>query len=88
MEMDHDANQIYVETMQVAPEAPDISMLSPTEDQVAARVTSPIVTTYIDTDKISFERWASYVGWCLFVWGFETFKIWLFRNASKGKQKW
>lgn len=57
MEVDHDARQIYVETMQVQPQVPDISMLAPTDDQVAARLTSPIVTTYIDTEKISFERW-------------------------------
>lgn len=54
MEIDHDASQIHVGTLKT--DSPDIALLTPSEDQVAARITSPIVTTYIDTDKISFER--------------------------------
>lgn len=56
MEVDHDLHQIYTETMQVLPETPDIDLLVPSDDQVAARLTAPIVTTFIDTEKISFER--------------------------------
>ena len=57
MEMDHDTNQVFTETVRISPEPPDISFLTPSQDQVAARLTSPVVTTYIDTDKICFERY-------------------------------
>ena len=56
MEIDHDMRQVFTETMQVLPQVPDISFLTPSDDAVAARLTAPIVTTYIDTGKISFER--------------------------------
>ena len=56
MEVDHDLHQVYTETMRVLPDPPDLDLLVPSEDQVAARITTPIVTTYIDTEKISFER--------------------------------
>ena len=56
MEIDHDACQVFSETMRTLPAPPDISFLAPSDDQVAARLTNPIVTTYIDTEKISFER--------------------------------
>ena len=58
MEIDHDARQVFQETMRVLPEPPDISFLRPSDDAVAARITAPIVTTYIDTEKIAFERQA------------------------------
>lgn len=64
MEMDHDNHQIYSETItaQTANDDPSFSM--PSENAVAARLTSPIVTTYIDTEKITFERSKSgFWGW-------------------------
>ncbi|KAK2169141.1 hypothetical protein LSH36_12g20034 [Paralvinella palmiformis] len=45
MEIDHDARQVFQETMRVLPEPPDISFLRPSDDAVAARITAPIVTT-------------------------------------------
>nr|CAD7425447.1 unnamed protein product [Timema monikensis] len=63
MEVDHETQQVYVEKMRViSPE--DLQYLQPSEDVVSSRLTTPIVTTYIDTDKISFERNKSGVwGW-------------------------
>ena len=56
MEIDHDAQQVWSEVMRVLPSESDASFLAPADEAVAARLTSPIVTTYIDTEKISFER--------------------------------
>ena len=56
MEVDHDARQVWSEVMRVLPPETDASFLAPADEAVAARLTSPIATTYIDTDKISFER--------------------------------
>jgi len=64
MEMDHDNHQIFSETISVPAVNPDVSFSMPSEDAVAARLTSPIVTTYIDTEKITFERSKSgFWGW-------------------------
>jgi GPCR-chaperone len=60
MEIDHDAHQVFTETIQVLPMQSDVSAMQPSEDAVAARLTAPIVTTYIDTEKITFERLHSY----------------------------
>ena len=57
MEIDHDARQVFSETMRVLPEPPDVSNLMPSQDAIAARLTAPVVTTYIDTEKIAFERY-------------------------------
>lgn len=54
MEIDHDQKKVICEQMKVS--ANDMSVLLPTEEAVSQRLTSPIVTTYVDTDKISFER--------------------------------
>lgn len=54
MEIDHDQKKVICEQMKVS--TSDMSILLPTEEAVSQRLTSPIVTTYVDTDKISFER--------------------------------
>lgn len=54
MEIDHDLKQVFCEQMKVP--SNDLSVLLPTEEAVSQRLTTPIVTTYVDTDKISFER--------------------------------
>jgi len=56
LEMDHDNHQIFSETITMPAANADSSFSLPSEDAVAARLTSPIVTTYIDTEKITFER--------------------------------
>ena len=56
MEVDHDQREVFSETMQLENESVDLSMMHSSPDSVAARLTNPIVTTYLDTDKISFER--------------------------------
>lgn len=54
MEIDHDLQQVYCEQMRTSDEA--VGILIPNEDSVSQRLTTPIVTTYVDTEKISFER--------------------------------
>lgn len=56
MEVDHDNKDVYSETIRTLPVAADPSLMRPSEEAVAARLTSPVVTTYIDTNRISFER--------------------------------
>lgn len=64
MEVDHDNQEVYSETIQIQQMPMLSSMLEPTEEEVAARLTSPIMTTFIDTDKIAFERNKSGIwGW-------------------------
>ena len=59
MEVDHDRREVFSETMQILPANFDMSLMKPSEDAIAARLTNPVVTTYVDTEKISFERYAS-----------------------------
>jgi len=63
MEVDHETQQVYVEQMHMI-SAEDLQFLQPSEEAVSSRLTAPIVTTYIDIDKISFERNKSGIwGW-------------------------
>lgn len=55
MEIDHDSHQVHFEQMRTTDEALDV--LIPNEESVSQRLTTPIVTTYVDTEKISFERY-------------------------------
>lgn len=60
MEIDHDTRQVYVEQLRaITNPLIDVSFMKPSDEVVSARLTTPIVTTYIDTDKISFERLVS-----------------------------
>ncbi|XP_044760632.1 ankyrin repeat domain-containing protein 13D isoform X1 [Coccinella septempunctata] len=54
LEIDHDLRQVYCEEMQIQEEAAEV--LLGNQDAVSQRLTTPIATTYIDTEKISFER--------------------------------
>ncbi|CAH1405533.1 unnamed protein product [Nezara viridula] len=55
MEIDHENKQVFFEEMRVITTA-DLQILQPNAESVSARLTTPIVTTYVDTDKICFER--------------------------------
>ncbi|KAH9525446.1 Ankyrin repeat domain-containing protein 13B [Bulinus truncatus] len=68
MEIDHDLNEVYQETIRVLPVSADPSVMRPSEEAVAARLTSPANTTFVDTNRISFERSKSGI------WGWRTDK--------------
>ncbi len=55
MEIDHDAQMVYSEALQLQPHH-DLARMSPSENSIAARLTSPVVNTFIDTEKIEFTR--------------------------------
>lgn len=59
MEVNHDSKKVYVEQMKILPAHMMSVMvaLSPSPEQVASRFQAPIVTTYVDTEKIKFERY-------------------------------
>ena len=63
MEVDHDQKEVFSETMQLDLESPDVSLMQASSESVVARLTNPIVTTYLDTDKISFERLGQFQNW-------------------------
>lgn len=64
MEVDHETKQVYVEQMRLLSFEADTSYMHSQESIISSRLTNPIVTTYIDTDKISFERNKSGIwGW-------------------------
>lgn len=64
MEIDHDQREVFSDTMQLQVDPPNIETMRPPAEAVAARLTNPVVTTYLDTEKISFERNKSGIwGW-------------------------
>nr|CAG4651864.1 EOG090X0784 [Triops cancriformis] len=63
MEIDHKTKQVYVEEMRVLEDV-DSRHLLPSEKAVTGRLTTPIMNTYVDTEKICFERNKSGIwGW-------------------------
>ncbi|XP_059816259.1 ankyrin repeat domain-containing protein 13D-like [Hypanus sabinus] len=66
MEVDHDKRLVFTETLSLALHNSDLvlSAMLPSEDQVASRLTSPIIATHLDTKNIAFERNKSGIwGW-------------------------
>ena len=55
MEVDHDAQMVYSEALELQPHH-DLARMTPQENAVAARLTSPVVNTFIDTNNIEFTR--------------------------------
>lgn len=62
-EIDHDTRTVYCEEMKIiSPDELDSYVQS--EEQISARLTTPLVLTFVDTDKINFERSRSgFWGW-------------------------
>uniref|UniRef100_A0A6Q2XP05 Ankyrin repeat domain-containing protein n=1 Tax=Esox lucius TaxID=8010 RepID=A0A6Q2XP05_ESOLU len=62
MEVDHDRQLVFCETLRVSsPRQGNTSqgllgVLQPSQEQVAARLSAPVVTTQLDTKNIAFER--------------------------------
>ncbi|KAJ1530836.1 hypothetical protein ONE63_005682 [Megalurothrips usitatus] len=63
MEVDHESHEVFVEQMEM-PANIELGAMFPSDASVQTRLRSPIVTTYVDTENISFERNKSGIwGW-------------------------
>ncbi|XP_057585473.1 ankyrin repeat domain-containing protein 13D isoform X4 [Hippopotamus amphibius kiboko] len=58
MEVDHDRHVVHTETLGLPLHEPEVLLaaMRPTEEHVASRLTSPIVSTHLDTRNVAFER--------------------------------
>ncbi|XP_055987654.1 ankyrin repeat domain-containing protein 13D isoform X2 [Sorex fumeus] len=58
MEVDHDRQVVHTETLALALHEPEalLAAMRPSEEHVASRLTSPIVSTHLDTRHVAFER--------------------------------
>lgn len=58
MEVDHDRQVVHTETLGPALHEPEalLAAMRPSEEHVASRLTSPIVSTHLDTRNVAFER--------------------------------
>ncbi|XP_037697006.1 ankyrin repeat domain-containing protein 13D isoform X4 [Choloepus didactylus] len=58
MEVDHDRQVVHTETLGLTLHEPDtlLAAMRPSEEHVANRLTSPIVSTHLDTRNVAFER--------------------------------
>ncbi|XP_035761059.1 ankyrin repeat domain-containing protein 13A [Neolamprologus brichardi] len=66
MEVNHDDEVVDVERFNISQEMEDVTLesMQPAEQEVAKRLTTPIVNTYLDTKDIAFERTKSGIwGW-------------------------
>ncbi|XP_054467391.1 ankyrin repeat domain-containing protein 13A isoform X2 [Anoplopoma fimbria] len=66
MEVNHDDQVVETERFNISQEIEDVTLesMQPAEQEVAKRLTTPIVNTYLDTKDIAFERNKSGVwGW-------------------------
>ena len=59
MEVDHEGKEVFVEELRtIEDDVPAVrTLMAPSEEAVRSRMTSPIVHTYLETEKISFERY-------------------------------
>ncbi|XP_036991305.2 ankyrin repeat domain-containing protein 13D isoform X2 [Artibeus jamaicensis] len=58
MEVDHDRQVVHTEMLGLALHEPEalLAAMRPSEEHVASRLTSPIVSTHLDTRNVAFER--------------------------------
>ncbi|XP_036851593.1 ankyrin repeat domain-containing protein 13D isoform X8 [Manis javanica] len=58
MEVDHDRQVVHTETLGLTLQEPAalLAAMRPSEEHVASRLTSPIVSTHLDTRNVAFER--------------------------------
>lgn len=66
MEVNHDDEVVDIERFNISQEMEDVTLesMQPAEQEVAKRLTTPIVNTYLDTKDIAFERTKSGIwGW-------------------------
>ncbi|XP_037634209.1 ankyrin repeat domain-containing protein 13A [Sebastes umbrosus] len=66
MEVNHDDEVVDTERFNISQEIEDVTLesMQPAEQEVAKRLTTPIVNTYLDTKDIAFERNKSGIwGW-------------------------
>lgn len=58
MEVNHDEKVVDTERFNITQEMEDVTLesMQPAEQEVAKRLTTPIVNTYLDTKDINFER--------------------------------
>ncbi len=54
-EIDHDTRTVYCEEMRLL-SYDELESYVQSDDQISARLTTPLVLTFLDTDKINFER--------------------------------
>ncbi|KAF7661989.1 hypothetical protein LDENG_00248680 [Lucifuga dentata] len=70
MEVNHDDQVVDTERFNISQEMEDVTLesMQPAEHEVAKRLTTPVVNTYLDTKDIAFERSKSGI------WGWRTDK--------------
>jgi len=58
MEVNHDDEIVETERFNISQEIEDVTLesMQPAEQEVAKRLTSSVVNTYLDTKDIAFER--------------------------------
>ncbi|XP_020776589.1 ankyrin repeat domain-containing protein 13A isoform X2 [Boleophthalmus pectinirostris] len=68
MEVNHDDKVVDTERFNISQEMEDVTLesMQPAEQEIAKRLTTPIVNTYLDTKDIAFERTKSGI------WGWRT----------------
>ncbi|EDO35877.1 predicted protein, partial [Nematostella vectensis] len=63
LEIDHERRRVWTETLSLRYCTLDLDSTKPSEEVITSRMTSPLVTTILDTDKIAFQRHKTMWGW-------------------------